>query len=506
MRRLIAVLMACIMLLLAVGCGSSKEKSQVSKDTVTIALSADISSLDMHKALGTQTSSICFNIFDGLTRVDADGKLHTLLAESYKPVNDTTWEFKLKKNVKFTNGEPFNANVVKFNIERMLDKEYGSPLRGDFSDIVGADVIDDYTVNIRTKEAFPSLPLRISYLGMVPPEYIKKVGDKEFAEKPIGTGAYKLKEWKKGSSIVLEANEEYFNGKAKIKNVNFRIIPEESTRVMALQSGEVDLATSIPSSQTDIIKNSQNNVVVAGPANRTMYLGMNMLENPALKNIKVRQAINYAIDKDLIIKTILGGYAGKTEALSLPQWDGFDAAVKGYGYDKEKAKALLAEAGYGTGLTMEIAVTPGEYPSFKEVADVIANMLKEVGIDASVKTYEKALLRTEVSKHTINSLYLLGFGGAYAENNQTLRIILGSGERYSCYSNPQWDELRAAAGSSMNADESKLLWSNVQKLIVEDAPVVSLYQLYGIYGMNKNLQWKSRLDENVIANEMSFKE
>lgn len=224
MKKEFISLIMCGIMTAALGCGSSsKTENTEKKDTVTIALSADVSSLDMHKALGTQTSSVCFNIFDGLTRIDADGKLLPLLAESYKPINDTTWQFKLRKNVKFTNGENFNANVVKFNIERMLNKDYGSALRGDFRDIVGADVVDEYTVNVKTKAAFPSLPLRISYLGMVPPEYIKKVGDKEFAAKPIGTGAYKLKDWKRGNSILLEANDGYFMGKANIKQLTSRL-------------------------------------------------------------------------------------------------------------------------------------------------------------------------------------------------------------------------------------------------------------------------------------------
>lgn len=274
---------------------------------------------------------------------------------------------------------------------------------------------------------------------------------------------------------------------------------------MALQSGEIDIAMAIPSSQTEAIKKSTNNTIASGPANRTMYLGMNTINNEALKNVKVRQAINYAIDKEQIIKTILGGYAGKTAALSLPQWEGYDSKITGYGFDKTKAKQLLAEAGHSNDLKFEIAVTPGEYPSFKEVADAVAVMLKDVGIDTTVKSAEKAMLRKDVSKHTVNSLYLLGFGGAYAENNQTMRIILGTGERYSCYSNPKWDALRLAAGTCMDTNKRNQLWSDLQKLTVDDAPVVSLYQLYGIYGINKKLQWKPRLDENIIAYEMSFK-
>lgn len=502
-KRRVLILLIIVIVSLLTGCGNSSSTT-LKKDTVSIALSADVSTLDMHKALGTQTATVCFNIFDSLTRSDADGKVYGLLAESYKPIDDYTWEFKLHKNVTFTNGEPFNAKVVKYNIERMLDKNYGSMLRGDFSDIVDVVVIDDYTINIKTKTPFPGLPLRLTYLGMVPPEYVQKVGDKEFAEKPVGTGPYKLQS-RDGTKIVLVANEHYFKGIPEIKTVVFKIIPEESTRVMALQSGEIDIAMAIPSSQTDILNKSQNTAVVSGPANRTMYLGMNTINNEALKNIKVRQAINYAIDKDLIIQTVLGGFGGKVNALSLPQWDGFDASIQGYGYNKEKAKQLLAEAGYGNGLSLEIGVTPGEYPSFKEVADAIASMLSDVGINATVKTYEKGILRNELKNHTLQGLYLMGFGGPYGENNQTLRIICGSNERYSSYNNPEFDKLRMAAGSAMEKAASDKLWSQVQQLIVDDAPVVSLYQLYGIYGMNKQLKWRPRLDEVILASELSYK-
>ena len=303
----------------------------------------------------------------------------------------------------------------------------------------------------------------------------------------------------------MEANEDYFLGAPEVKNVTFKIIKEESTRVMAVQSDEVDVAMGIPVSQVETINATEGYSIVAGPASRTMFLGMNTIGNEALANKNVRQAICYAIDMDTIISAILGGYAGKTAALSLPEWSGYDTSVEPYPYNPDLAKQMLADAGYESGLDLEVAVVSGEYPCFSEIAEAVAGQLQSVGINAVVTYYEKSVLRGAVKDNSIPGLYIMGLGGPYAENNQTLRIICGSGERYSTWDNAEFDTLRAEAGSEFDAAERDKLWSQIQNLIKEEAPVCSLYQLYGIYAISDSLDWTPRLDEIILVNEMSFK-
>ena len=526
-NRILAGILAALLTFSLAGCGgqgtagntagtagTAEDASQVQEenngttanaDGITIAVSSDITTLDPQNASGTVTATVFFNMFDCLTRMDAEGNVECLLAESYENLDDTTWQFKLRQGVTFTNGEVFNADTVKYSVERILDENYGSSVMADFADIDGVEVVDDYTVNIITKTPFPSLPLRLTYLAMVPKDYITENGDDYFAANPVGTGAYKLDSYEEGNQLVLTANEDYFMGAPEVKKVTFKIIKEESTRVMAVQAGEVDIAMSIPVSQIGAIDATEGYSIIAGPADRTMFLGMNTIGNEALSKKEVRQAICYAIDMDTIISVILGGYADKTAALSLPQWSGYDASVTPYEYDPEKAKQMLADAGYASGLSLEIAVVNGEYPCFSEIAEAIAGQLQSVGIDAYVNYYEKSVLRGAVKDNSIPALYLMGLGGPYAENNQTLRIICGTGERYSTWSNEKFDTLRAEAGSEFDETKRNELWSQIQSLIKEEAPVASLYQLYGVYAVRDNLDWTPALNEVIQVNEISYK-
>lgn len=524
LKKLLAVFLAGTLILSCTACGNSNDSNQnqgqnsstsnsdsqgndasdSTKDSITIAVSDNITTLDPQNASGTVTATVFYNMFDALTRTDANGKVECLLAESYENLDDTTWQFKLRQGVTFTNGEAFNADTVKFSVERILDEAYASALIGDFAEIESVEIVDEYTVNIITKEAFPSLPLRISYLAMVPAQYITENGDDYFAANPVGTGAYKLVSYEEGSQMVLEANEDYFLGAPAIKNVTFKIIKEESTRVMAVQSNEVDIAMNIPVSQVETINATDGYHIVSGPANRTIFLGMNTIGNVALSNKSVRQAICHAIDMDTIIDAVLGGYAGRLAALSLPEWDGYDSSIEPYSYDPELAKEMLADAGYADSFDLELAVVSGEYPNFSEIAEAIAGQLQSVGINAVVSYYEKSVLRAEVKEHTIPGLYLMGMGGPYAENNQTLRIICGAGERYSTWSNETFETLRAQASSDFNAETRNEIWSQIQQLIKDEAPVCSLYQLYGIYAISNSLDWTPRLDEVILLKDIAF--
>lgn len=246
------------------------------------------------------------------------------MAESYQAVNDTTWEFKLKKGVKFQDGEDFNANAVKYTVESLQDSSKSYKIAADFSFIKEVKVVDDYTVQLITKEPFAGAPLRLTYMMIVPPEYVQKVGDSEFAEKPIGTGAYQFVSRVKDQNVVMKANSNYFGGKPKIDKVTFRCIPEDASRISALQSGEVDIISSVPTSQIDLLKSSSNLKVVEKPTSRVIYIGMNTYLDSPLKNVKVRQAINYAVDRDTVIKSVLDGYGTKLADICTPQYQGYD--------------------------------------------------------------------------------------------------------------------------------------------------------------------------------------
>lgn len=473
-----------------------KPKGEISR--ITFAEGADVSTLDPYNAVGTTTAQIIFHIFNALTRTDAEGNVEGDLAESYQALDDTTWEVVLKKGIKFQNGEDFNADAVKFSIERMLNQEKKFSITADFSFIKEVQVIDEYKVNIITHEPYPGFPLRMFYLAMVPPQYIQEKGDEYFAKNPIGTGAFKFKEWVKDDRLVLTANENYFGGAPAIDEVIFKSIPEDASRIAALEAGEIDIMSGVPTSQAARLRENKNIEVVAWPTTRGVYVGLNTLNDELLKNKKFRQALNYAVDADSIVANILDGNGKVTATNLVSQYFGFAEDVQPYPYDPEKAKQLLQEAGYNNE-PLIFAVAPGSYMNAKEVAEAIAGQLKQVGVQVNVVDKENSLFRNDIMTGKIEPLYLNGIGGPYASSELIARIGYGTGQRYSTYANSEFDALRDKASVTMDVHESLKLWKQLQEMMIEEAPNIYLYQQYKIYAFNKNVgNWSPRLDEMIL--------
>lgn len=484
------------------GCGGGSKSGD--KAQLTIAQGRDISTLDPHNALGTTTAGVIFHIFNSLTRTDATGKVTGDLAESFTAINPTTWEFKLRKGVKFHNGEDFNAAAVKFSVERMQDPKLKNRLASDFSFIKEVKIVDDYTVQLITKEPYSGLPLRMFYLAIVPPKYIAEKGNDEFVAHPVGTGPYKFQEWVKDDRVVLTANAGYFKGAPKVAKVIYKTIPEDASRIAALEAGEVNIISGIPASQVDRLKKNGKVEVVSAPTTRVMYVGLNSLTNPLLQNPKFRQALNYAVDVDSIIKNILNGAGKKVATIAAPEYLGYSASVKPYTYDLNKAKQLLAEAGYNNEL-LTLAVSPGAYPNSKEVTEAIAGQLKQAGVNVTVIEKESGLFRNDLMAGKIEPLYFNGIGGPYASTELLARIGFGTKERYSTFTNPEMDELRAKASATIDEQQAASLWTELQQKFIDQAPAIFLYQQYENYGYSKNVKnWAPRLDETILVEGASL--
>ena len=235
------------------------------------------------------------------------------LAESWRLVSPTTYQFKLRRGVKFHNGEPFNAEAVKFSIERQLTHPK-SRAKAALGPVERVEIVDEYTVNVVSKGPFPVLLARMTYAGsgsvvMLPPKYVAEKGD-DFAAHPIGTGPFKFVEWVKGDRVTLEANPDYWRAKPKVQRVTFRFIPETATRIASLLNGETDIIENIPPDQVDRVAGSPNATV--GKTSDGMIVAYYQFDTRAdspVKNVKVRQAISHAIDWDTIVKDLLRGHA-----------------------------------------------------------------------------------------------------------------------------------------------------------------------------------------------------
>jgi peptide/nickel transport system substrate-binding protein len=476
------------------------------KDTLVIAQGVDPTTLDPMNHLETPALNLCLNLYDTLLQRDANIKIEPLLAESYRLINDLTWEFKLRKGVKFHNGEDFNAAAVKFNLERLSDPK--NKLRQVF--LVGVldrvDIVDDYTVRVITKKPYPILDAQLCiYGGMIAPKYLQEKGPVHLAINPVGTGPYKFVRWVKDDHILLEANPNYWRGAPKIKKVIWRPIPEATTRVAALQTQEADIIVNIPPHLMKLMDWKGRSYVSKAPSVRVIYMAFDTTKSGPVGDKRVRQAIAQGIDMPNIIKKVLDGNG---VILGTPFTDkhfGYDPEVKPYTYNPEKAKKLLSEAGFAKGFDFVLNSPNGRYLNDKEVAEAVAGDLRKIGINATVKTHEWGTYMNMMYGHTAAPAYMLGWGNTSFDADYTISPLMRTGQALSNFSDPKLDALIDQGGTTMDKKKRQKIYADASRVIKEEAPWAWAYQQIDIYGVNERVVWKARTDERLEIFSMTIK-
>ncbi|MBI4656494.1 MAG: ABC transporter substrate-binding protein, partial [Elusimicrobia bacterium] len=337
---------------------------------------SDPFTLDPQKEFSEKNHTINQQIFDGIVRFDPDGKIEPALAVSWERIDPYRMRFKLRQGVFFHNGEPFDAEAVRFSIERYLNPETGYPGLSFIGSISHAEVVDSNTVDIVTKHPDAILLNRLAGLILIiPPKYIKEHGPENFAARPVGAGPFAFKEWVKGNRIELTANKNYWmKGFPKTDGLVFKFIPYEK-QVDALFAGEVDLITDLPGTQTLKVKTNPKFTVLKKPSFYTMPFALNLSSGP-LSNVKVRKALNHAVNKENLIRYDLLGNGKPIATLSMPGETGHNPLLKPYEYNLNKARKLLAEAGYPKGFSTEFLVKKNA----ERAAKIVAADLKKIGV------------------------------------------------------------------------------------------------------------------------------
>ncbi len=476
------------------------------KDTLVIAQGVDPTTMDPQNHMETPAWNVHLQMFDTLLQRDAEIKIKPLLAESYKIVNDLTWEFKLRKGVKFHNGEDFNAAAVKFVLDRMADPKL--KLRQTvFQGVIDrVDVMDDYTVRIITNKPYPVMDAMMCIYGQViPPKYFQEKGPAHFALNPIGTGPYKFVRWVKDDHILLEANEKYWRGAPKIKKLMFRPIPEATTRVAALQTQEADIVVNIPPHLMRLMDWKGRSFVSKVPSVRVIFMAFDTTKGGPVADKRVRQAIAMGIDVKTNIKKVLEGNGIQLGSPFTDKHFGYDPAIKPYEYNPEKAKQLLAEAGYAKGFDFVLHSPSGRYLNDKEMAEAAAGDLRKIGINATVKTYEWGTYMNMMYTHNASPAYLLGWGNTSFDADFTIAPLMRTGKLLCNVSFPQLDALIDQGISTMDQKKRQKIYSDAAKVIKEEVPWAWTYQQIDIYGVTERLNWKARTDELMVGFDMSFK-
>ena len=471
---------------------------------VTVAQGIDAEFLDVQMTNNIVTLIINTSIYDTLLTRDKQLQLVPNLALSYKLVGDKVWEVKLRQGVKFHNGEAFDANAVKFSFERINRPDFKSPQKGWFSTIEAVEIVDPYTVRFHTKVPDPAMPARMTLMYQLAPKYVAQVGDAQANLKPVGTGPFKFVEWVKNDKIVVEANDAHWSGKPAVRRATWKPIPELGARIAALQTGQADLIVNVPPDQLQQLATTKTVRVEKTPSCRIIYFGLAQIKGGPIADKRVRQAINHAVDVQGIIDSVLLGNGKRINSSMPPNVWGYDPSIPFYEYNPKKAKELLAAAGQ-TNIQLVLQAPNGRWAMDKDIAQAVAGQLTENGIKTNVKIIgEWGSYVRSVLDHKTEDIFMNGWCLPSLEPDHWVTPNLHTGEPVSQYSNPEVDKLMEQARSEMNVEKRKQLYSQLLKMIRDDAPWLFMYAQMDIYGVNNRLKWTPRGDESIRLTEIGF--
>lgn len=453
------------------------------------------------------------NFFDGLLqRKGPDGTLAPALALRYERLDMLTWKFYLRQGVKFHNGNPFNAADVKFSFERL-----GNPDVSEFINtgkaIDSIDILDDYTVVIKTKTPNPWFANNMHQIFMMDKESTEARDAGEVMVKPIGTGAYKMVEWVKGSYVRAEAFADYWEGAAPIKNVEIRPISEASTRFAALVSGQVDIVSGVPVELYDKILDNPKLEVVSRAARRSIFLAMGNKPGSPTADIRVRKAIYMAINEDEIIEKIMRGHAAPAAQIPDPPTIGYNPDIKRLPYDPQKAKALLKEAGYGDGFEITLTGPNDRYVQDAKIAEAVAKYLAKIGIKVNLDVKPKSIFFPEVTEGKLD-FYLVGWfdgtfdmGRTYFKLAHTRDKASGHGGwNGAAYSDPEIDKLLESTADILDPHERGKVLQQLNKMAMVDKIVwIPLHYQEDLYATQKGkgIKFNPRPDRWVVYKEIT---
>jgi len=444
-----------------------------------IAMPAIPKNLDPHRDPGAQMLPVYRLAFEGLAKPDDSGRPTPVLAESWKLLNETTWQFTLRRGVKFHDGEPFNAEVVKWNIERAQDPK-NSVYAARVKPIAAVEVVNEHTVILKTREPFAGLLGNLMIILMLPPTYYQKVGGPGFTTAPVGTGPYRIAAFTPDAEVRMERHEGYWGTKPRPAAVTFRMLPETATRIAALQAGDIDVAYHVPPENVDQVKAAGLNVFPVHIGQAYLFvLAQPKTTIEPLRNKLVRQAINYAVDKDAIIKAFTKGMARKLEGQMVgPDGFGYTDKVKAYPYDPAKAKALLKEAGYPNGFKVKMSGTSERYPQDKEVSQAVAQYLRQVGIDVELTLLEANAWTDRYLKFKLDSIWIIGLNYLPSMDHTYASVHFTSDpSTRNLFADATFDELYRKQVTALDVNERRAALERFAEHIRDQAPALFLHQI-----------------------------
>jgi peptide/nickel transport system substrate-binding protein len=470
------------------------------RSRVTVAHGVGVYSLNPYAVNTSPLQAVWGSIMEPLIDSDYDKRGYRgVLAESWQ-MKSTKLQFKLRKGVRFHDGTALTSRDVMASFKRILTDK-ASLQAPNLENVKEMDTPDDHSFVITLKRPDATALEDIANRVVMKQSAAEKMGEAD--NRPIGTGPFKFTSWERSGQFVMRRNENYWGRPAKIDEVIYKTIQEDAARIAALEAGQADVISNIPPHEVARLKANPRLRVQEVQGLRPIFLVLSPAYKP-LENAKVRRAITHAIDRERIVKHILEGNAYPLSGLLSPQVFGYDPGAKAYGYDPEKAKQLLSEAGFPSGFEIDYFSPTGRYPKDREVAQVIVEQLSRVGIKANLKTPAWAIFNTDY-KNGKYPFYLTGRGSLTDADTLFQQYFkTGVTRRVLGYSNPKLDEILDIEQQTLDVKKRDKLLQEAHRIILEDAPAIPLWNSMDIYAHRADLVWTAPPDEKVQLKQASF--
>jgi peptide/nickel transport system substrate-binding protein len=515
LKRLAAAAAVAVSLVLAMPASSQELK---------IAVAADVTSIDPHFFNLFPNNNIAEHIFDKLVQMDPDSRMIPGIATSWKPLDDKTWEFKLRREAKFHDGSELTAEDVAFSINRVPTVPNSpGPFSAYTKAITGIEIVDPYTIRFKTAAPHPLMPNDMSTIYIVSKKVATGASTEDFnsGKAAIGSGRFKLVKYANGERVELARNDAYWGDKPAYDKVTFKIIKNEPARMAALLSGDVDAIEQPPTADITRLKKDPKFTLTSKISHRVIYFNFDHLsrvspfitakdgkpldKNPLL-DARVRRAISKAINRPAIAERVMEGQAIPSGQLVSEKLFGHNPALKAETYDVEGAKKLLAEAGYPNGFNLTIHGPSGRYVNDEKIVQAVAQMLSRVGITAKVETAPMGPYSGRASKQEF-SFHMVGWGASTGEASSPLRSLLATFSRdkglgavnWGRYSNTKVDYLIEQALQQVNDENRSIMLQRATELSMQDLGIMPIHFQFTLWATKKNVQYTPRTDEYTLA-------
>ncbi len=497
---------------------------------LSVALSADVTSMDPHYHNLTPNNNVAEHVFETLVTKDARSRLKPALAESWRAVDDLTWEFKLRRGVKFHDGGDFTAQDVVFSLDRVPNVPNSPSSFATYTKQISEKiVVDPYTIRFKTATPYPLMPNDMSTVFIISARAGKSgtaTEDFNSGKATIGTGPFKFVRYAKGDRIEFTRNEAYWGTKPAWDKVTLRIITADPARVAALLAGDVRAIENVPTADIARVAKSSDLTLYRTVSHRVMYLHLDSnrdrspfvtdkagkpLDKNPLKDARVRRAISKAINRSALVDRVMEGAAVATGQLMPEGMFGYTSTLKTEPYDVEAAKKLLAEAGYPDGFGLTLHAPNDRYVNDEQIAQTIAQLLARAGIAARVEAMPSSVYFSRASKLEF-SLMLVGWASDTAEASSPLKALLATFDKEKGmgatnrgrYSNAKMDSVLSQALATVDDSKRERMLQQATEIAMADLGIIPLYHQHNLWATRKGVAYAPRTDERTLAHEFKL--